>query len=630
MAVTYKIGTQKGADALAKLQNGSANTVVLSDGTQLYRTTNGGIVAEQNGVQMQVQNNYTPTTQVPQMQIPQMPAAVPPVASATTASTVNKSAQPYAIDSLLGSDIYNAILSGKMNNYSSSDGRTWFLGDDNKVYVKGDKYGVQNVVNNYTGSKTADYDVTSELGSDIYNDIQSGKRNSYNSTDGRNWIRGDDGNVYVMSDQYGLQRVNNNYAAPETQDTKQDEENTYLDRVRELEELLNKAKTDLAEQTKRSEAEKLDAERVLREAIDKIETEYQSKREAEIAKNKSNLENYTYDKFKNSSEYADLLSAYEQNGSRAMQDTLAEISARTGGLPSSYATSAAQQAYNNYLTNAEREAQQRYDTEYAKLMQLYQNEIGLDEQDYNRWQQGVANRLNAAAQLSDMDSNALNWYNALNNAQLGWYNALNNSAANEQNAELARRKQELAELQYQNTYGTASEATAREKAYETAITNAYGGDYSALASYWGTTPDAARARFTAMTTTKSSSGGSSSKSNKPALSASEARKAVIEDGIINDTTKAAYEYYFGEIPEDILSGGDSSNRVSKGNGLNAKEIAEIASQSDGRKTVEQKIINGIKAGATKTQVKNWITDAYEIDRLITRQDYQYFMDKYAS
>lgn len=40
---------------------------------------------------------------------------------------------------------------------------------------------------------------------------------------------------------------------------------------------------------------------------------------------------------------------YIRMGNRAMQDTLAQLSARTGGLASSYAGSASQQAYNNYM-----------------------------------------------------------------------------------------------------------------------------------------------------------------------------------------------------------------------------------------------------------------------------------------
>lgn len=42
--------------------------------------------------------------------------------------------------------------------------------------------------------------------------------------------------------------------------------------------------------------------------------------------------------------------SYTRSGERAMQDTLGQMSARTGGLASSYAGSAAQQTYDNYMS----------------------------------------------------------------------------------------------------------------------------------------------------------------------------------------------------------------------------------------------------------------------------------------
>ena len=48
--------------------------------------------------------------------------------------------------------------------------------------------------------------------------------------------------------------------------------------------------------------------------------------------------------------YQNYARQYTNAGKRAMEDTLAQVSARTGGLASSYAGSAAQQAYNRYMT----------------------------------------------------------------------------------------------------------------------------------------------------------------------------------------------------------------------------------------------------------------------------------------
>lgn len=48
--------------------------------------------------------------------------------------------------------------------------------------------------------------------------------------------------------------------------------------------------------------------------------------------------------------YQQYKESYTRNGERAMQDTLGQVSARTGGLASSYAGSAAQQTYDNYMS----------------------------------------------------------------------------------------------------------------------------------------------------------------------------------------------------------------------------------------------------------------------------------------
>ena len=55
---------------------------------------------------------------------------------------------------------------------------------------------------------------------------------------------------------------------------------------------------------------------------------------------------YNYLDDPNYQQYAE---SYTRSGQRAMQDTLGQVSARTGGLASSYATAASQQTYDNYM-----------------------------------------------------------------------------------------------------------------------------------------------------------------------------------------------------------------------------------------------------------------------------------------
>lgn len=61
-----------------------------------------------------------------------------------------------------------------------------------------------------------------------------------------------------------------------------------------------------------------------------------------------NREAFSYDPEKDPT-YQQYKESYTRNGERAMQDTLGQASARTGGLASSYAGSAAQQTYDNYM-----------------------------------------------------------------------------------------------------------------------------------------------------------------------------------------------------------------------------------------------------------------------------------------
>ncbi len=81
--------------------------------------------------------------------------------------------------------------------------------------------------------------------------------------------------------------------------------------------------------------------------------------------------------------YQALAEQYTRNGRRAMDDTTAKVSARTGGLASSYAATAGNQAYGNYMSELSDRipelrqlAYQMYNDEYNRKMneaQMLQN-----------------------------------------------------------------------------------------------------------------------------------------------------------------------------------------------------------------------------------------------------------------
>lgn len=100
---------------------------------------------------------------------------------------------------------------------------------------------------------------------------------------------------------------------------------------------------------------------------------------------------FEYD-YKNDPMYQQMQDSYMRNGQRAMQDTLGQLSARTGGLASSYAGSMAQQSYNNYMMNLadripelQKLAYSMYQDEGNNMrnnLSMYQ---GLDNTDYGRY-----------------------------------------------------------------------------------------------------------------------------------------------------------------------------------------------------------------------------------------------------
>lgn len=89
-----------------------------------------------------------------------------------------------------------------------------------------------------------------------------------------------------------------------------------------------------------------------------------------------------YDSFTKGKDYAALEKRYSDQGRRAMDDTVGQIAARTGGLASSYAASAGQQAYGDWMGKLEDAARGLYDSQQAeKLSKLG---VARDMKEYQR------------------------------------------------------------------------------------------------------------------------------------------------------------------------------------------------------------------------------------------------------
>lgn len=102
--------------------------------------------------------------------------------------------------------------------------------------------------------------------------------------------------------------------------------------------------------------------------------------------------NYNYDTFTEGDSYKSLEKRYQTGGQKAMQDTVGQVSARTGGLASSYATVAGQQTYNDWMGNLESAARALYDSERQEMGDRYAlaNSMYLQERDEQRYDEELA------------------------------------------------------------------------------------------------------------------------------------------------------------------------------------------------------------------------------------------------
>ncbi len=111
------------------------------------------------------------------------------------------------------------------------------------------------------------------------------------------------------------------------------------------------------------------------------------------------LTSMNYDDWTKGNQYQALADRYGASGRMSMQDVLGQVASRTGGLASSYATTAAQQQYNQYMAQLEEVARQLYSQERGDLMDnasLYRN---LANDEYDRYRDSLSDynaRLKAA------------------------------------------------------------------------------------------------------------------------------------------------------------------------------------------------------------------------------------------
>lgn len=123
----------------------------------------------------------------------------------------------------------------------------------------------------------------------------------------------------------------------------------------------------------------------------------------EIINERLNREKFSYD-FEKDPLFQNMLSQYQQHGNMAMRDMVAQASALTGGYANSWAQTAGQQVYNNYLQEAYNNlpayyqlALDRYNLEGAELDRRYSLLSAEDQKEYDR----LVNQYNIAGQEYD-------------------------------------------------------------------------------------------------------------------------------------------------------------------------------------------------------------------------------------
>ena len=139
-----------------------------------------------------------------------------------------------------------------------------------------------------------------------------------------------------------------------------------------------------------------------------IDTQYSNPSKQNAIRDQMNrVMGSSYEDFVNGADYAALLDKYTKAGRRAMDDTMGTAAARTGGMASSYATVAGQQAFNRYMEGLDDSAralyQQEYEREKDRLQMLREDE----QTDYGRFLDALENRRTERAYDRQVDQDIL-------------------------------------------------------------------------------------------------------------------------------------------------------------------------------------------------------------------------------
>ena len=167
-----------------------------------------------------------------------------------------------------------------------------------------------------------------------------------------------------------------------------------------------------------------------------------------------------YDDWTNSDQYRALANRYGHQGQLTMQDVLGQVASRTGGLASSWAQTAAQQQYNEYMARLEEAARSAYNTERGNAIENAQLAYDFADNDYGRYLDQLAQSNNDRSFAFDVLSRALEQSNYNNE----WANTL--------------ERQRIADARYDDETAYSRDQDSYNRALQQAETLAVAGDFS--------------------------------------------------------------------------------------------------------------------------------------------------------
>lgn len=283
--------------------------------------------------------------------------------------------------------------------------------------------------------------------------------------------------------------------------------------------------------------------------------------------------------------YQNYRKQYTREGKRATEDALGAASAASGGLPSSYASTAAGQAGNYYAAQMTDKIPELYQLAYNKYLNDYNMQLsdlgvvqGAEQSDYDKYLNDLSqyntdrnfsynawmdqynmlnNNLQTALGMSDSEYNRyLNELSQYNTDRSFAYGQL----LDEIDSQTREREEALNQAVLAGQYGdysylngmginTDNNPTDWERQYDLALLAAEYGDYSGLRAL-GIDPQVYSAG-------SGGSSGSSSSVSKPVLTYAQAMEQI-EAGNLTPNVLSAYEYYMGEAYPGVKAAAPSN------------------------------------------------------------------------